>query len=510
MKNGLHTVTIKVVSMENEEYKMSGNIVLPSEENDVLWEMKRVKHFLSSLEEYDFSIVDILGEIGKETLMREVLFFSFGIEYNENFFLFDKETARWEEKGALESSKLQDKYAQIEWYFSGQVDGVKRRTGWCRRIGGILQKQFYVYFYVAAGDNKIDPLFLKCAEDVYCDWLSGQLSIVLNATEDAVGISHLDRGRVIKALGRGISEKFRTDMWNIFGVDVDTITEISSIYYEGASCCSHLVFLLTDIGDGELPNGLTLDVPVEVETKNIKKIRKLLQTGQSGQCLLVCRNAKNVWVVKGLYEETGLTARGISFQIMGHMVWRMMVGEKLAVCYICGKYRIENEQFEVRELKRRYEEVFGKTFDENCREIFEQAMEQKHGTILIIIMKDAAGDNNVEAEVERLINDSAGTKIEARKVPEHFIKSMTEIDGALILDDEGICYGFGVILDSDSKVKVRGNPERGARFNSTKKYIGMCREKGMKVIGVVVSEDRTIDIFTTNDELNEVNQNGRK
>ena len=68
---------------------------------------------------------------------------------------------------------------------------------------------------------------------------------------------------------------------------------------------------------------------------------------------------------------------------------------------------------------------------------------------------------------------------------------MTRIDGAVLLDHEGLCHAVGVILDG--KATDRGSPARGARFNSALRYV---LEEGERAsIAVVLSEDGNVDLL---------------
>ena len=46
-----------------------------------------------------------------------------------------------------------------------------------------------------------------------------------------------------------------------------------------------------------------------------------------------------------------------------------------------------------------------------------------------------------------------------------------------------------------------GRPDRGARYNSTARYISNLKEYDKCAIAVIVSEDKTIDIISTNDDI---------
>jgi len=72
---------------------------------------------------------------------------------------------------------------------------------------------------------------------------------------------------------------------------------------------------------------------------------------------------------------------------------------------------------------------------------------------------------------------------------------LTSIDGALILDFDGNCYAYGVILDGVARGK--GNSGRGARYNSAVTYIKNKSSSKLrrKMFAVVCSEDGMVDVI---------------
>lgn len=97
-----------------------------------------------------------------------------------------------------------------------------------------------------------------------------------------------------------------------------------------------------------------------------------------------------------------------------------------------------------------------------------------------------------------------GIKVKPFSLVDHFksVNPISSIDGAIIIDEDGICYAIGVILDG--KAYNVGDTSRGARYNSAITFISnqITREKKWKnnpYIGVVISEDKTLDIVSFNE-----------
>lgn len=485
-------------------------------------QIDRVKEFCSDLEKYGYTITSMLEGIVESTLLKKELSFSVGIEYQGELLLQDKETYSWRRQQLEKSEMQKGTYDLIKQCFLEQ-NGLKNSKSeeWCRCIGGVPQTevmgsagQIYVYYFMSLNDEKIDLTFLHCAEEVYYEWCLSQLSAVFYAVSPKEIIKEMDQGAVKKQFHRNIAFNFNSYMRDLFSIEPEIITAISGIYYEGETCCSKPSFCLTDIMDEETLEGVTLDCPITVETQKIKRIRKLLQMGKEGQCLLICRSNQK-WQVRGVYTEKDLYEKSFNFQIIKHMVWKMMVGGKLAVCFENGNYVIKSQEFELCKVKEIYEALFSMVFGENIENVCREAINQKHGTTLVILKENQEDSPKftVEQEVERLILESSGMKMKPKVLAEGFVNSVTSIDGALIVDSLGTCYGFGMILDGpkkcmkdengeiqEEKNSVQGNPDCGARHNSAMRYIKRCRDSGFLAMAIVVSEDGPVTVFTTKDD----------
>lgn len=122
---------------------------------------------------------------------------------------------------------------------------------------------------------------------------------------------------------------------------------------------------------------------------------------------------------------------------------------------------------------------------QNLWEIAELAKDQKHGTIIVISAKAAQ-------EANRLSGQSTCINPTPILCPE-VIRSITSIDGAVLIDTSGKCFAIGVILDG--MAIEDGDSSRGARYNSALRYVKMKQEKGVATMALVVSEDGMIDLL---------------
>ena len=100
--------------------------------------------------------------------------------------------------------------------------------------------------------------------------------------------------------------------------------------------------------------------------------------------------------------------------------------------------------------------------------------------------------------MKRLLKKSSGISIDSEsEIPEEFVLGVTSIDGAVIMNRGGRVYAIGAILDGT--VAIKGDPAHGARHNSVMKYIASKKKGGLKGIGIIFSEDKTIKFISTED-----------
>jgi hypothetical protein len=117
-------------------------------------------------------------------------------------------------------------------------------------------------------------------------------------------------------------------------------------------------------------------------------------------------------------------------------------------------------------------------------QILKEAQNQTHGTMIVV-------SNKASQEAKRLKKQSI--IIEPIEATEELIKSVSSIDGAILLDEKLKCYAIGVILDGIASPDV-GNPARGARYNSAWRYVTTKKEEPQKTLCFVISEDGGVDM----------------
>jgi DNA integrity scanning protein DisA with diadenylate cyclase activity len=143
--------------------------------------------------------------------------------------------------------------------------------------------------------------------------------------------------------------------------------------------------------------------------------------------------------------------------------------------------------------KQSYRECFNNSHGwAKIEGIINAAVTQKHGTTIVV--SDIA-----KTEAKRLCEKGFGVFVDEFSATDNLdvIKAISSIDGAVMMDKNGMVYGIGVILDGTAKVS--GNPGRGARYNSIRNYLARKDYKTgkQKCMAVVISEDGTADTITS-------------
>lgn len=111
----------------------------------------------------------------------------------------------------------------------------------------------------------------------------------------------------------------------------------------------------------------------------------------------------------------------------------------------------------------------------------EAAVEQKHGALLVV---------SAAAQSEAMRLAAQATPVKPSAPSPDVIRRITAIDGAVLLDPGGVCHAIGVILDGEAVED--GDPARGARFNSAKRYVARARAE---TVALVVSEDGHVNML---------------
>ena len=260
---------------------------------------------------------------------------------------------------------------------------------------------------------------------------------------------------------------------------LNTCNYVSSLKYEGDSSIGRLI--VCKEGHPNLEISLKLSTPVGFT--EYRKIRKLLEIASRDLSLYSDgQEILGLGKIKDGYDDENQNLLEIKFNgpykwELGHGKHTMLIVEHTNPRL--PKLKVNKEIFD--DLLNRIFLGISKENLENLWKIVDTATMQKHGALLII-------SKEAETESARLVNQS--TKIEPTMLNESLIRNVTSIDGAVMLDSNGICHSIGVILDGIAVGK--GTSARGARYNSAVRYVENNKKK---CVAIIISEDGMVDLY---------------
>ena len=292
------------------------------------------------------------------------------------------------------------------------------------------------------------------------------------------------------------------------------LMQISAARYEGKPCTGRIDFVrccLNSLPYSKETVWFSEEIPFKIENKRL--IRKLLEGTDEHRRLIVNRKTEEILGIGNVYNqvlsEEVISIDGLEF--IGVLEWNVFIAKKTkdkkgkdnykeTKKFTCknGKYEAYDADSDDKEFREKYKNLFD-AFGEKeemlkrCKEIYKLVRDQKHGTMLVITEKDFA-----ESEIKRLAKWKRGIELKegtskSRKAlnDNPTIRTLTAVDGCILYDSEGACYGFGVILDGVAKEK--GEQDRGARYNSALTYVYANEDE--KIMACVFSEDGGSDII---------------
>lgn len=257
---------------------------------------------------------------------------------------------------------------------------------------------------------------------------------------------------------------------------------IAAERYEGAASEGRLIICAKDHAD--IAAKVKLTSPIEIY--NYRAIRKLLEVSSTDMALLC--DVETVWGL-GLPLDTYQPSRENLFEIRfaEHHTWELVHAENIMMRVKYRQARLPRARFDRQLFCDRVHQLFqvDRTTANLLVKAVEAALEQRHGTMLVITPE-------AESETQRLAAQS--TVIEPVIVSQSIISHLSSVDGAVLLSPAGIIYAFGVILDGQAS--KNGNSTRGARYNSAIRYVDQMSRK-VNCLALIVSEDGYVDLYST-------------
>jgi hypothetical protein len=260
---------------------------------------------------------------------------------------------------------------------------------------------------------------------------------------------------------------------NIF----ETLNVISSLRYEGAEASGGFLFAPANAQGIDIRVHLKRPVPL----RNYRLARKMVEMS-AHDLLCVCHNTEEIGGLGSLRVSDSKEVFRVAFT--GHYKWDLYYNDELVMKAVFGEPQLPSMRLKEDIFRSNLQRIFldvRQNASERLWHIVEAAIEQRHGT-MIVVSQIAAEEAN------RLKKQSLG--IEPIELTPALVLRLSGIDGAILIDSNGICHAVGVILDG--KATDEGDPSRGARYNSAIRYIASTQSP---TICLVVSEDGHVDML---------------
>lgn len=263
------------------------------------------------------------------------------------------------------------------------------------------------------------------------------------------------------------------------GLLFDGCNQVSALRYEGSAGRGRMVVARR----GHPAVHILIEFERPVPLRSSTWARKVLQMGSEDVALL-CEGTQ-IYGLGQLCDSYDVEAEdAFVVDFVGHYTWDLRHADAILMRTAYAVPRLPSIRISEAEVRDRLKRVFSQAKNLDASRIWSLvrgAIEQKHGTLLVV------SEQAVE-EAARLA--AQATPVKPVDLSDAVIRRVTGIDGAVLLDVTGRCHAIGVILDG---VAVRdGDPARGARFNSAKRYVANAKAS---TVAFVVSEDGKVNVL---------------
>ncbi len=211
---------------------------------------------------------------------------------------------------------------------------------------------------------------------------------------------------------------------------------------------------------------------------NIRLIRKLLELTSVKNGIGIISDTNAIYGIGSLKE--GIESFSVSFD--GDRKWTLFENEDELLSIRNNNVVFVSNLISKREFTSYATKVFPEKKDSEdiatLYNILKTLVKQKKGTILVV-KKDA----------EKLIQkyQDLCMVINPVQLDEKNVEKLSSIDGAIILNENCTCYGFGAVLDGlDTGT---GNRSRGSRFNSSERFYNLYKNENNTALMVFILYD---------------------
>ncbi|UOQ99670.1 DNA integrity scanning protein DisA nucleotide-binding domain protein [Hymenobacter sp. 5317J-9] len=226
---------------------------------------------------------------------------------------------------------------------------------------------------------------------------------------------------------------------------------------------------------------LTLETPVPM--RDHRSIRKLLELSEGHTALI--SDASHVFGLGQLVPESDAQYEPlVTVHFTNHYSWEMSHAGHILMRVVSNTPRLPQGRVAADNFARIVRIVFPSLDADSTDylwDLAQKASTQPTGTILVISAGAAQEAHRLTRQCFRVV---------PRIMTPSVLRLVTNIDGAVLIEPNGMCHAIGAILDGLATDK--GDSSRGARFNSALRYANSSK---YPMLAVVVSEDGWIDLL---------------
>ncbi len=299
--------------------------------------------------------------------------------------------------------------------------------------------------------------------------------------DPGLGELEIEPEDIIRVAGRSLCRDTvaRIDQGRIAGMHdlFNACSTISSLGYEQSVASGRII--LSRRHHPSLNARISLIKPEKLS--RYRAARKLFQLA-SGD-LSLHSDSEEVFGLVSLRDYDGTQEDLFEMQVLGDQHWELNHDGKTLMKVRYGIPSLPRLSFHEAKLRSDLTRIFRSITSTDTNRLvtlIRAAEDVSHGALLII-------SENSAAEAHRLRKQ--GMPVHLCLLTPDLLRRLTTIDGAILLSPDGMCHGFGTILDG--MASESGDPSRGARFNSALRYV----EAAWPCLAVVVSQDSGIDFI---------------
>lgn len=400
---------------------------------------------------------------------------------------------QWHDEGLLKRS-IQDTVKQvIDAHTSKPADMVfavsfpaKVACYWVCVVLGLEEHVIRTYYSlqkssVALHEYRQIPVAISLI-DATIDKFLGHSTAELLKPDPGCGLMSLDTEELLRSAGNRLMTGvvLRIDQQCIVGMHnlFRGCTTISSLRYEQSAGAGSILLATKDHPAVEKK----VEFASAIRLTSYRASRKLLELASDD--LSLHSNSEGIFGLATLEAYEADKEDLFEIRVLGHHHWELSHAGHALMRVQYGLPSLPHPSFDEGKLRLDLPRIFkGITAAEIdtlvC--LIREAEKEPHGTMLIIT-------EEAEKEAKRL--SAQGTVVHPCPLTPELLQHFTRIDGAVILSPQGVCHGIGTILDG--KATDKGDPGRGARYNSAVRYVEPI--DGPR-LAVVVSEDGGIDFI---------------